>query len=114
MRHIMIIDDDLIMRSMIAEYFTAGDDYVSMVENYDDAIRLLPQNEWDIIYLDHDLGMGRTGHDIAKWIIAHPAMRIKKVIITSNNCVGAGNIFNELAGSGIYLEIFPKMNMCLG
>jgi hypothetical protein len=38
------------------------------VKNYDEAIIALSLFDFDVISLDHDLGEGKTGYDVACWI----------------------------------------------
>jgi hypothetical protein len=42
-----------------------------VARTYDDALRMLRRFDWDLVYLDHDLGEDhRTGYDLLKQIIA--------------------------------------------
>ena len=40
-----------------------------IARNYNEAINALTQQEFDIISFDHDIGIGKTGYDIAKYIV---------------------------------------------
>ena len=42
-----------------------------VARTYDDALHMLRRFDWDLVYLDHDLGEDhRTGYDLLKQIIA--------------------------------------------
>jgi CheY-like chemotaxis protein len=68
------------------------------------AISLLHKNEYDIVFLDHDLGGDDTGVKVAEW------MKLFKVhsfvIIHSLNPVGALNIQRILPSAKIVPGIF--------
>ncbi len=72
--------------------------------------------EWDIIFLDHDLGIDDqmciphvtnrfpTGSDVARYMVENN-IKAKKIIIHSYNSVGAANmmnIFKEVGITAIY------------
>ncbi len=43
-------------------------DILVIARNYNSAIDFLNKHEFDIVFLDHDLGEEKTGYDIATWI----------------------------------------------
>ncbi|MCK5016829.1 MAG: hypothetical protein KAS32_07120 [Candidatus Peribacteraceae bacterium] len=58
------------------------------VRTYEDAIKALQKETWDVVYLDHDLNVecvGKTGYDIMCWIEQHPEHLPKRIeLITMN------------------------------
>lgn len=41
-----------------------------VARNYDEAINLLSNNQYDLVFFDHDLGENsKSGMDIAKWVV---------------------------------------------
>ena len=53
--------------------------------------------DWDILYLDHDLGdfengVERTGLDVMKWILNNLDHAPRKVVCVSANPIGKKNI----------------------
>lgn len=54
-----------------------------------------PKNVFDI-YLDHDLGSGISGYDIAKYIVDNNITEVQHVYVISMNPVGAQNICDLL------------------
>jgi hypothetical protein len=78
-------------------------------KNYEECINLLLTNEVTIISLDHDLGQGKTGYDVAKFMVENNIFP-EKIYIHSANPVGVDNIYqllNHYAPSEI--EIYKKV-----
>ena len=76
------------------------------VKSYDEAIAALttiPYTPSLVIDFDHDLGEGKTGYDIAKWLIEYNYFG--KFRIHSMNPVGANNIRQLLKHYG-WTEVF--------
>ena len=42
----------------------------SVARTYDDAVRMLKRFDYDVLYLDHDLGEPRTGYDLLNHLIS--------------------------------------------
>ena len=79
---------------------------VLWVKSYDEAIAALttiPYTPSLIIDFDHDLGEGKTGYDVAKWLVEYNYFG--KFHIHSMNPVGANNIRQLLKHYG-WTEIF--------
>lgn len=75
-----------------------------VARSYDEAIYALSQQEFDIISFDHDIGVGKTGYDIAKYIVEN-SIKIKEgFFVHSSNPVGKFNIIQLLTHYG-YKEI---------
>lgn len=74
-----------------------GIEYVA--RTYDAGIEMLKMGEWDMLWLDHDLGAIRkcysdrdyelTGYDILCWLEEHPEYLPKKITVVSGNPSGA-------------------------
>jgi hypothetical protein len=62
--------------------------------NFKQAVSLLSLNNINEISLDHDLGKGKTGYDLAKWMTANKKWP-EKVHVHSANPVGRKNIISE-------------------
>lgn len=68
-----------------------GRPHVDVVRNYDAAIRCLSAHKYDMVLFDHDLGPGKNGMDIAKWVVEN----IKEPFlyyVHSANAIGRINI----------------------
>jgi len=76
---------------------------VKITENAKDAIELLRAEDWDILFLDHDLGGEEmvvsgngTGFEVAKWLAENPDNHPSKIVIHSYNPAGAMNMKSVL------------------
>lgn len=78
-------------------------DYIVEARDYKEAIVALNGYKFDYIYFDHDLGGGKTGYDIAKYIIENQ-IKFKGFKIHSANPVGRFNISQLLNHYG-YQEL---------
>lgn len=78
-----------------------------VARTYDEAIRALEQQEFDLISFDHDLGEEKTGYDIAKYIVASNIKIKEGFKIHSANPVGRYNISQLLTHYG-YRELSWK------
>ena len=68
--------------------------------DYNAATNGFGYREYDIVFLDHDLGEGKmTGYDVAKFMIQH-GINCKLVVIHTMNPVGAENIHTLLRNTG--------------
>lgn len=84
----------------------------TLAKNYEECIELLNNYKVDIISLDHDLGEGKSGYDIAKYMVENNIYP-KEIYIHSANPVGVQNIFQLLshyAPQGIKIRITPYKN----
>ena len=72
---------------------------LTIVETTSEAIELLESQEWDTLFLDHDLGGetmvdsgSGTGYEVAKWLSEHPERKPRQIILHSYNPVGRANM----------------------
>lgn len=61
-----------------------------------EAIEKLSETDFDVVFLDHDLGNQEyqtsgdgTGYEVAQWLSNHPEKKPKKIVIHSFNACGA-------------------------
>ena len=104
MRVLVLEDDKNRVREFKQRMLEIGvvADYVDKAH---DAIKLLGEKEYDLIFLDHDLGgevfvnvaNSNTGSEVARWISAHPVTC--PVVIHSLNPVGADNMKKYIPGA---------------
>lgn len=67
----------------------------AVVRTYDSAIAAIQEGNWDIVYLDHDLGesdIAKTGYGIMNFIEANPHLKPGQIHIVSANPVGRKNM----------------------
>lgn len=85
--HTLLIDD---MRNI---------ETTRVARTYDDGIAALQERQWDVLYLDHDLGdfsgpngSERNGYHVVCWLEANPQFLPKQIVVVSSNPVGRSNI----------------------
>lgn len=84
--------------------------YDHWVHTYEEAVdaintQISPTLHSLFISFDHDLGLGKTGHDFAKWLLENGY--IGQFAIHSMNPVGASNI-RQLLTHYMWEEVDPK------
>jgi len=102
---VLILDDDLARHHLLGTWldWKFGAEHVSLHSEYekDGAIVALARQEFDLIYLDHDLGDGSrdaSGAHVARWLSEHPdSQRDAKIIVHSMNPPGAQRMMGWLA-----------------
>ncbi len=72
------------------------------VKTFEEGIKALQEEIWDIVYLDHDLGLGKTGYDIVCWLENNKQFLPKKIILVTQNPVGRKNM--EVVINKLYKE----------
>lgn len=95
---VLILEDDPNRVSVFLRKLEGHE--VDSVSTADAAIWMLQQNEYDMAFLDHDLG-GKahqqsgpgTGYEVAKWIKDHPDRAPKQIVIHSCNPAGSQNMY---------------------
>lgn len=110
----LLILDDQEMRHELFRHKYEGHD-ITHAWTASQAIHYLSNNEYDYIFLDHDLGNQSymasgpgTGYEVAEWISKHPELKGSKIIIHSFNPAGASNMDNLLRRNGFgFVKIDP-------
>jgi len=65
MRSVVVVEDDDLVRSLIASHIESAGFQVAVASNFTDAMRLIKVVDPDAVVLDIDLGPGPNGFDIA-------------------------------------------------
>ncbi len=98
---ILFLDDDLERHKQVRSLMTYDAAYTVK-----DATDLLQKNEYDLVFLDHDLGglqmvesegPEETGYTVAKWMAEHKPV-VEDVVLHSLNPGGAANQLGVLRG----------------
>lgn len=66
-----------------------------LTRNYNEAIDILQSCKVSVVSLDHDLGNGKSGYDVAKWIekqVFLHQIQAPEILCHSQNPVGKRNI----------------------
>jgi CheY-like chemotaxis protein len=94
---ILVLDDDQIRLSKFKHKYLNDD--VDCVETSKDAINKLDTENYDCLFLDHDLGGEvyvdsgeNTGYEVAKWLADNPQKQPKIIFIHSLNPIGSENM----------------------
>jgi DNA-binding NarL/FixJ family response regulator len=66
MRSVVVVEDDNLVRSLIASHVENAEFQVTVAANFTDAMRLIKVVDPDAVILDVDLGDGPNGFDIAE------------------------------------------------
>lgn len=75
-------------------------DATKVCRTYDEGIEALRTEEWETLYLDHDLGdpdPKKTGYGIACFIEENPSHRPYRIQLVSQNPVGRANIIRAIS-----------------
>ena len=89
-----------------------------MAENVEQAQKLLSENSYDAIFLDHDLHPEhynsldsddeRTGYAVAAWLAANPDLqRGSTILVHTRNADGAMRMVEEMRRAGRSAEYVP-------
>lgn len=99
--NVLVLDDSLERLKMFRQNLKGHS--VTTVETSKDAITQLAQNDFDTLFLDHDLGGQAfvksgdgTGFEVAIWLAKNPDRKPKQIVIHSFNPTGAQNMKNVL------------------
>jgi len=110
---ILFMDDDVERYDHLRKYLPSSIEIVH-VYTVSEAQEKMMEQEFDLLMLDHDLGIGMVGGDgieLAKWISRSMDKYKWKpgcdVIIHSMNPVGAGNMVAELGMCSIQAKYIP-------
>lgn len=104
---ILILDDCLERHKSFKKNFSPPH-AITPVYTADEAIQQLQANQFDAVFLDHDLGGAvyvdshgetPTGYTVAVWLSQNPDRTPEKVYVHSLNPAGAANIARVLPQS---------------
>lgn len=111
---ILVLDDSSERLKIFRQNFTGH--IVDCVKTAREAIQKLSTEEWDGIFLDHDLGDKvmvasgpGTGYEVAEWLSANPDKQPKMIFIHSFNTVGAKRMKSVLANAVVAPGIWTKL-----
>ena len=113
---VFVLDDDTLRHEWFAKRF-AGDQLDVAIEPQG-AFALLSQNDYDAIFLDHDLlpehyysleyDDERTGYAVASWLAARPEVQAAAtVVVHTRNADGAMRMIEEMRRTGRRAEYVP-------
>jgi len=102
---ILILEDCPERQKKFCDNLMAADSIV-IVENPSDAKAKLNEEEWDVLFLDHDLGgqvyqesKEGTGWEVADWLSKNESRKPPTIICHSLNTAGRNNMLSLLPGA---------------
>lgn len=115
---ILVLDDNEIVRTAPASYFIDPHDYrddeFTQTRNVQRFVNLFYQGEWDLVWIDHDLGTGKINgrtatKEIYNYILGsgRKMMSDPEIWITTMNPAVAGNMVSDLIPCNFRVKAFP-------
>jgi CheY-like chemotaxis protein len=113
---VFLLDDDSRRHKWFAERFKG--DFIHVAKNVAQAQKLLSENSYDAIFLDHDLHPEhyasfdhddeRTGYAVAAWLASSPELqRGSTILVHTRNADGAMRMVEEMRRAGRSAEYVP-------
>lgn len=113
---VFLLDDDSRRHKWFAVRFKG--DFIHVAKNVAQAQKLLSENSYDAIFLDHDLHPEhyhaestddeRTGYAVAAWLCSNPELqRASTILVHTRNADGAMRMVGELRRAGRSADYVP-------
>jgi CheY-like chemotaxis protein len=113
---VFLLDDDKRRHRWFSARFKG--DFVDVADNVEQAQKLLSENSYDAIFLDHDLHPEhynaeshddeRTGYAVASWLAANPQFqRASTILVHTRNADGAMRMVEEMRRAGRTADYVP-------
>ena len=113
---VFLLDDDSRRHKWFAVRFKG--DFIHVAKNVAQAQKLLSENSYDAIFLDHDLHPEhyasfdhddeRTGYAVAAWLASNPEVqRGSTILVHTRNADGAMRMVEEMRRAGRSAEYVP-------
>lgn len=101
---VLILEDDPSRQKIFTQQLIGAN--VVIVDTASEAISLLESQDWDYLFLDHDLGGQQmvesgegTGYEVAVWLEEHTGRQPPNIVIHSYNPMGAQKMHEALPNS---------------
>ena len=116
MKRILILEDN---SSRIQQFRrNLAPHVIHDTDNAGVAIKMLNEEQWDVLFLDHDLGgmvgvdvgVYNSGSEVARWLHDHPNKKPRTIIIHSMNPVGQTHMKLLVPESVIYPSAWVYIN----
>ena len=113
---VFLLDDDSRRHKWFEVRFKG--DFIHVAKNVEQAQKLLSENSYDAIFLDHDLHPEhyasfdhddeRTGYAVAAWLASNPELqRGSTILVHTRNADGAMRMVEEMRRAGRSAEYVP-------
>ena len=94
-KKILILEDQEERRHIFNKLYR--DEFTVIMETASDCIELLRMFDWDILFLDHDLGLGNgDGYNVACWLETFVDRQPKVIYLHTANPVGKAKMKQAL------------------
>lgn len=93
-KRILILEDQEARQLIFRELFK--DNFVIIMETARDCIEVLRRFDWDVLFLDHDLGVDGTGYEVACWLEMLPERQPWRIFLHTGNPVGKAKMKQAL------------------
>lgn len=111
----LVLEDDTLRIAEFEQRFAERGWTADFADNAIDAVKFIDENDYDIIFLDHDLGgeiyvdsgNKNTGSEVARHMASKETRFSGTVIVHSLNYAGSENIVGTLNRVGIYAVKAP-------
>ena len=113
---VFLLDDDRRRHTWFSERFRG--DFLDITDSIERAREMLSENQYDALFLDHDLlpehynsdttDDENTGYALATWLAARPEIqRASTIMVHTRNADGAMRMVEELRRAGRQAEYVP-------
>ena len=113
---VFLLDDDSRRHQWFATRFKG--DFIHVAKNVEQAQKLLSENSYDALFLDHDLHPEhysstdyddeRTGYAVAVWLAENPNLQpASTIMVHTRNADGAMRMVEEMRRAGRNAEYVP-------
>lgn len=99
----LVVDDSLPIRTQLKLALKDIVNNVDFAETSDEAVKLISDNNYDIVFLDVILEGGIDGYEVCKIVKQNPATSKTPVIMLTSNSSPANRVKGKLAGCDTYL-----------
>lgn len=115
MLKILILEDDMNRIETFGKYLSVNEFDMTFVVTAAEAIAHLEEDEFDVVFLDHDLGGEvyvdtadkNTGSEVVRWLTRPPLLRPPVMIVHSMNTPAAQSMELALADDGYTVHRIP-------
>lgn len=113
MKSLLVVDDDTMRADWFAKALSPLGHDVRLAFDAQLALDQLRETAFDIVFLDHDLGLGLNGSQLLYKVLCGPKSynRPKHVWIHSENPIGVKNIASKAQSAGLSCQA-DSFGMC--
>lgn len=104
MKRVLYIEDSITLVKIVKTFLEDNGYNVTTVDNYEDAIKLIDENDYDVIVSDIILrGINKTGYDIVKYFRKNKSEETP-VIVTSTRGGRGVVVASKMSGANHFLQ----------